>query len=60
LAVVFTRTSITEIRGVHRLRTVVELAAGSVGQADISAGAILKLNRLGSACPSVAGLSTGR
>jgi hypothetical protein len=44
---VFTRTPVTEIRGLHRLRTVVELAAGSVGQADISAGAILKLNRLG-------------
>jgi hypothetical protein len=39
---VFTRTPVTEIRGLHRLRTVVELAARSVGQADISAGAILK------------------
>jgi hypothetical protein len=44
---VFTRTPVTEIRGLHRLRTVIELTAGSAGQAHISAGAILKLNRLG-------------
>ena len=44
---IFTRTPITEVRGVHRLRTVVQLVAGTTGRAEISAGATLRLKRLG-------------
>ncbi len=44
---IFTRTKITEIRGVHRLRTVVDVPAGVIGRAEISAGARLRLKRFG-------------
>jgi hypothetical protein len=44
---IFTRTAVTEVRGVHHLRTVVELPAGATGQAEVSAGATLKLKALG-------------
>lgn len=44
---VFTRTEVTEVRGVHRLRAVVELPAGVTGKAEVSAGATLRLKALG-------------
>lgn len=43
----FTRTEVTEIRGVHRLRTVIEMPAGATGHAEISVGATLRLKLLG-------------
>jgi hypothetical protein len=43
----FTRTVVTEVSGVHRLRTVVELPAGAGARAVVSAGATVKLKRLG-------------
>ncbi|QTE00782.1 hypothetical protein [Streptomyces cyanogenus] len=43
----FTRTPVREIDGVHRLRTVVELPATAVGEAEVSVGATLKLKRCG-------------
>jgi hypothetical protein len=44
---IFTRTEVTEVRGVHRLRAVVELPAGATGKAEVSAGATLRLKALG-------------
>ncbi len=44
---IFSRTAIVDVRGPHRLRTVVELPAGATGQAEISAGASLRLKALG-------------
>ena len=44
---IFSRTKVTDVRGVHRLRTVVELPAGATGRAVISAGASLRLKLLG-------------
>ena len=44
---IFSRTKITEVRGVHRLRTVIDLPAGATGRAEVSAGATLRLKRLG-------------
>ncbi len=44
---IFTRTSINEIRGVHRLRAVVELPTGATGRAEASVGATLRLKLLG-------------
>jgi hypothetical protein len=44
---IFSRTKVTDVRGVHRLRTVVDLPAGTSGRAEISAGASLRLKRLG-------------
>ena len=43
----FQRTVVTEVSGVHRLRTVVELPAGAGARAVVSAGAEMKLKRLG-------------
>lgn len=43
----FTRTAVTEVRGVHRLRTVVELPAGAGARAVVSAGATLRLKFVG-------------
>jgi hypothetical protein len=43
---IFSRTPVTEIRGVHRLRTVVELPGGATGKGEISVGATVKLKRL--------------
>jgi hypothetical protein len=43
----FYRTASIEIGGIHRLRTVVEMPAEAVGQAEISAGATLRLKALG-------------
>jgi hypothetical protein len=44
---IFSRTKITDVRGVHRLRTVVDLPAGATGRAEVSAGASLRLKRFG-------------
>jgi hypothetical protein len=44
---IFSRTEITDVRGVHRLRCVIELAAGATAEAEISAGASLNLKLLG-------------
>lgn len=44
---IFSRTKITEVRGVHRLRTVIDLPAGATGRAEVSAGATLRLKKLG-------------
>lgn len=44
---IFSRTPITDVRGVHRLRAVIELAAGTTARAEISAGATLRLKLLG-------------
>lgn len=44
---IFSRTKIMEVRGVHRLRTVIDLPAGATGRAEVSAGATLRLKRLG-------------
>jgi hypothetical protein len=44
---IFSRTKMTDVRGVHRLRTVVDLSAGATAQAEVSAGARLKLKRFG-------------
>jgi hypothetical protein len=44
---IFSRTKITDVRGIHRLRTVIELPAGATGRAEISAGASLRLKLLG-------------
>jgi hypothetical protein len=44
---IFSRTKIVEVRGVHRLRTVISLPAGATARAEVSAGATLRLKRLG-------------
>jgi hypothetical protein len=44
---IFSRTKITEVRGVHRLRTVIDLPAGTTARAEVSAGATLRLKKLG-------------
>jgi len=44
---IFTRTPITEVRGVHRLRAVLELPIHAKGRAEVSAGATLRLKLLG-------------
>jgi hypothetical protein len=44
---IFTRTEIADIRGVHRMRAVVEMSAGHRVRAEVSAGADLALKRLG-------------
>jgi hypothetical protein len=44
---IFTRTPSVEVRGVQRLRTVVELATDARARAELSAGATLKLKLLG-------------
>lgn len=44
---IFTRTPITDIRGVHRLRTVIELPTGATARGEVSAGATLRLKLLG-------------
>jgi len=44
---IFTRTALTEIRGVHRLSAVIELPAGTRARAEVSAGATVKLKLLG-------------
>ncbi|HEX8741569.1 MAG TPA: hypothetical protein VF712_00405 [Thermoleophilaceae bacterium] len=44
---IFSRTPVTEVRGVHRLRAVVELPAGGAGRAEVDAGATLRLKRFG-------------
>jgi hypothetical protein len=44
---IFSRTPITEIRGVHRLRTVIELPTHAIAEAEICAGATLRLKRMG-------------
>jgi len=43
----FTRTEMTEIRGVHRLRMVIETGMNSVAQAHVSVGAVIQRKRLG-------------
>jgi hypothetical protein len=47
LSWIFSRTKLHDVRGVHRLRTVVELPAGAIGRAEISMGASLRLKLLG-------------
>jgi hypothetical protein len=44
---IFTRTEIVEIRGVHRMRAVVEVSAGRQARAEVSVGADLALKRFG-------------
>lgn len=44
---IFTRTKVTEVRGVHRMRTVVELPAGTAARAAVSVGATLELKKFG-------------
>lgn len=44
---IFKQTGSTTIRGVHRLRMVVELPAGAQGEAEVSAGATLRMKLLG-------------
>lgn len=44
---IFTRTDVTEVRGVHRLRAVVEMAANRAAHAEVSVGATLELKKLG-------------
>jgi hypothetical protein len=44
---IFTRTPSTEVRGVHRLRTAVELPAGATAQGEVHAGAVLRTKFLG-------------
>jgi hypothetical protein len=43
----FSRTPVTEVRGVHRLRTVVEVPAGMGARAVVNAGATLRLKLVG-------------
>lgn len=43
----FSRSTVTEVRGVHRLRTVVEVPRGVGTRAVVKAGATLKLKLLG-------------
>lgn len=43
----FSRTTVTEVCGVHRLRTVVEVPAGRSARAVINAGATLRLKLFG-------------
>ena len=44
---IFKQTVSTAIRGVHRLRMVVELPAGAQAEAEVSAGATLRMKLLG-------------
>jgi hypothetical protein len=44
---IFTRTKVSEIRGLHRLRAVVELPAGSSGEVEVTAGATVRHKWLG-------------
>lgn len=44
---IFNRTKAADVRGVHRLRAVVEVPTGSVGRASVGVGATLKLKKLG-------------
>jgi hypothetical protein len=44
---IFSRTKITEVRGVHRLCTVIDLPARATARAEVSAGATLRLRKLG-------------
>jgi len=44
---IFSRTPSTEVRGVHRLRTVVELPVGATARVEVHAGAVLRIKFLG-------------
>jgi hypothetical protein len=44
---IFTQTPATDIRGVHRLRTIVAVPVGATARAEVRAGATLQLKRLG-------------
>jgi hypothetical protein len=44
---IFTRTKITEVRGVHRMRAVVEMPISRATRAEVSVGATLKLKKFG-------------
>jgi hypothetical protein len=44
---IFTRTPVTEIRGVHRLRAVIELPASATAAGEVGVGATLRLKKFG-------------
>lgn len=44
---IFTRTKVTEVRGVHRMRAVVEMPVSRATRAEVSVGATLRLKKFG-------------